>query len=299
MSETTNSGSAPNDAQTPQHDTGSTSAAPTGQPTEPNYLEYRLTAQDGVPSWQIGRTVKEVTDLSQQMYTNMLKGQPLPQGVAPQPQSYMPQQPQGYQPQQQQPIDPDLWINDPAQAANLIRQQILEEGQQRFGSQFEQQAAQNAANARALAELRDPDSFKRWGPEIDMMLQQIPVAQRTAEVIQQAAQLVRGQHVEDLVKEAGERRAKEILEQMQGAGTLRSGGGVAGATSSPDNVLDLNDEQIPTETRQRLAEQRIGDDQVTEFLAKAKPYGNIPLSEAKKKYLELLRQKGAIQESVG
>jgi len=146
--------------------------------------------------------------------------------------------------------------------------------------------------ARQLAVQANGDAFNRWGHEIDIAMNSMPVESRTFEMYQQAVELIKGRHSEELVNERAEALAKERLEQMA-AGTLRSGSAADGASALPDNVLDLESDAVQLKVREDFHHNRIDMATVDEFLRTRRPYGNIPIEQAREKYLTAIKNKQA------
>lgn len=190
----------------------------------------------------------------------------------------------------------DAWMTAPEQAAQQLQTYTQHQLTQQFGPQLQQTSQQLASNARALAAQAHSDDFNRWGPEIDMAIQTMPVEQRTYEMYEQAVNLIRGRHSEELANERAEALVQQRIEEMQGAGTLRSGTAPGGATALPDNVLDL--ETLKPEVAESFHHNQVDQRAMDEFLLKRKPYGDIPLEAARKKYMKAISQGSAATAEV-
>lgn len=184
----------------------------------------RIVAAPGVPAHYVGRTLPEVFEIAE-TYKDLASrpSQPAPQQA---PLSY--QQPMGLQ-----PPDPQLMYSDPA----LYQQQMLAYNQfqnQQYLQQAAQPMVQNMAyQARAMAEQRDADAFRRWGHEIDRELSALPLEQRNAQAYAMAIDMVRGRHWKELAAE----EARTIA--ASGGGLERSGpGGFAGGVTQAVDPLD-------------------------------------------------------------
>lgn len=246
-----------------------------------------------------GKSKEEIARITQQMYQSLTAGT----GGTPTPQ---PQQPYGQHNAGQynvaQPAAPssppvpgdDDWLSTPSQAAQQWGQNLTQQWQQQGQQQLQRVWESNAQTARALAEQRDPEAFNRYGPEIDLLIQQIPVDQRTPQIIQQAVSMVRGNHVDDLARERAEQLADQLVEQRLASSGMRSGTAAGPLDNYGGDVLDLSDSSIPAKYRRAFARDEIVDrtgapDQqvVDEFLRRA--YPGMPLQAARAKYGKLLK----------
>ena len=222
---------------------------------------FKYTADAGVPSWAVGRTALEVAQLAEQMRQQVLQGQPQPQ------QQYQQQQ---YQPaQQQQPAvganapTVDEWMREPDVAgrklADFIRTQTLEPVAAQFGASL-------GETSRAMAELQDADSFKRWGPEIDMEIAryQPDPRTRTPSSIKMLVEMVRSRHVKDLVEEG----VQERMKTLQNSGSIRADGfGGAPAGVAEPGKVDFN--SLPPMYADRLQRHRVTEGTLREFFGNA------------------------------
>lgn len=247
----------------------------------------------------IGRTVAEVANLSQQMSAQLAR----PGVASPQPGYSQPAYPPQYaQPQYPQAVPPpqapqipsqDDFITRPAEATKQYMEYLK---QTEFQPWQQQTTTAVASTNRALAELQDPDTFKRWGPEVDLTLRQYapnPEAW-TVENIKKVAAIVRSNHIDEIAEE----RARQIAAQRDSqagsaGGTLRPDAiGGMGASAAGSNQLDYT--KLPPMYSKVL--QRVGVDQQTldEFLTATKVrHEGLSLDQARAKWMEEA-QKGDI-----
>jgi hypothetical protein len=198
------------------------------------------------------------------------------QPQAQQPQQVTPQQPQTYggqnqyaQPQPQptqtgytQPSADD-WLTDP-QAAT--QQYVTGMYQQQVAPDLQQTWMQNASNARELVRMNEREMFDKYGPEIDQMINQMDIRQRTPENIRTAVRLVRSDHLDELVKQ----QTKAELSRMQDQGVMRADGSV---TPSPTGVssqdgVDFDISKLPPNYAKTLERNRVTASDLRTFLQK-------------------------------
>lgn len=189
---------------------------PSGQPRDPDTGRFASEPDPAPapttsePAWAQGRSREELLQLTQGALQALKTGFD-PIGQPPTGQRHSPPD-QSQQQQMQQPNAPPTFPTDPysdSYAADMERylawrdQQTLSQVQQ-----FAQPIMQNVgAMARAQVE-KDPKyaaAFERWPLEVEQLLQNVPIQQRTVESYQMAADLVKGRHTDELIAEAGER----------------------------------------------------------------------------------------------
>ena len=146
---------------------------------------------------------------------------------------------------------------------------------QAMGSEFLPRDAVLGAQAREIAELKYGDDFRRWGPEIDLALNQIAPHQRTPAVVDWIVRGVRGTHADELSAEYAERRIKQLVE----GGTLRpQTGDTTGDTLSSRVDLD----KLPPNYSQRLKQLGVTSGDIDRMLTKV--YPDLPLTKAREKW---------------
>ena len=189
------------------------------------------------------------------------------------------------------PVGPteDQWLQAPDQAWQVGKNQLRTELTQTVGQQVTGLYEAQAQIARNQAALADPDAFNRWGPEIDMTLNQIPPQQRTPDIVAKAVALVKGNHAAEIQQEALNTAVEEEIKRRTAAGALRSGGDGSGlgGSETPTGVLDYKDERIPADRRQRW--QQAGIDQNTVVAFATKMYPGLMPDQAVEKYLAEVR----------
>ena len=232
--------------------TSQTSAGPSGilssGTDSAQAAEFRYQAGEGVPDALVGKTSREAADMFSQMHATLRNAQALSQSQ---------QQYQQAQAQQQQ----------------MTQQQQLQ------AAYDQQRDIVMGAQARAIAEIRYKEEFKRWGPEIDMALTQIPAANRTPEVMEWIVNGVRGKHADQLAAEAAELRVKTLLE----TGQLRPQGVGEGAGAGPAYRVDMT--QLPPRYSTVLQNLGVTSEKVDDFLRKA--YPQMPIAQAREKWFKL------------
>lgn len=230
---------------------------------------FRYTAAPGVPDYLVGKTAAEAADLMTQLVTqNQRLAQQTMGGQTGAPPYTAPAYPAAAYPTApyatatipaiSKPTAEDF-MNRPAEATEQYAAYLE---QTRWNPQFAATAASQAQLAREMVALRRPEDFKRYGPEIDMALQQLapnPTV-RTPDNINAVVDMVRGRHVEDLV---AEERAKH-QNALGGAAARSDGGGIPGASPSGSNAVDL--EKLPMNFQAALKRLNLDQHTIDEFL---------------------------------
>lgn len=226
---------------------GASSATVTGSSPSPE--PFRFAAGAGVPDWAVGKTNQEVLAMAGQMAQALQTVQPTRQPVAP-----SVQQPVTVQ-QPSMPTQDDFTL-DPVTAT----QRTLEYNYGlRVQPVLDQLAAQMAGTGRQVAAMQHADEFRRWSPEIDQLVANVPAQQRTAELYSQAVRLVKAAHLDELVTE----RANAKMAEM-GVGDRTSGGGTV-ASLSP-SAVDLT--KLSPAYKAAMDAMGIGAGELHEFLGK-------------------------------
>lgn len=219
--------------------TGSSSTAPTGPPAAPT--EWRVPDSDP-RVWARGKTATELLNITEQLANAA-------QSLAAQPQ---PTAQQPYQGPQVAPLADDELID------GKRMREIL-------SAMMANQPRDTGTTAAALAQMAysqvkqsDPDTFRAYGPEIDMNVSQLPVEMRTLDNIQRIVKLVRAEHIEELA----DKRARDIA-AGQGLAVRTSGAasGYPGARGAPL----LESDELPAPYRDLLAKKGVTETQVRDF----------------------------------
>jgi len=266
-------------------DTGDTSAAPAAGAQSTG---FKFTAGAGVPDWAVGKTAQEVAAIAGQLHDAVRTGQPT---AAAAPMAAAPAQPALQAPAVARATQ-DEWIQDPVTAAAKDR---AYDTATQFAPAVSQFATQLSGQARTLAQLQDPDAFKRWGPEIDMMVQQIEPQFRTVENIQKLVGIVKSNHIDELVTEG----VSAKVEQMQQSGGLRSDTGIA-AGVAPNAVgrLDLDSAELPDNYRRVLSRYNITPETLDEYLTKTEcATRGLTLQQARDEWLKQAKDGDVITEA--
>ena len=226
---------------------GASSATVTGSSPSPE--PFRFAAGAGVPEWAVGKTNQEVLAMAGQMAQALQTVQPTRNPTQPPvPQPVTVQQPS-------MPTQDDFTL-DPVTAT----QRTLEYNYGlRVQPVLDQLAAQMAGTGRQVAAMQHADEFRRWSPEIDQLVANVPAQQRTAELYSQAVRLVKAAHLDELVTE----RANAKMAEM-GVGDRTSGGGTV-ASLSPAAV-DLT--KLSPAYKAAMDAMGIGAGELHEFLGK-------------------------------
>lgn len=231
-----------NDAAPPTTDpqpTGSSSTPPTGPAAAPT--EWRVPDTDP-RTWARGKTATELLNITEQLAVAA-------QSLAAQPQ---PSAQPTYQGPQIAPLADDELI-DGKRMREILSAVVANQPRDNGTT-----AAALAQMAYAQAKQSDPETFRAYGPEIDIGVSQLPVELRTLDNIQRIVKLVRAEHIEELA----ERRARDIAAgQGLSVRTTGAASGYPGARGAPL----LESDELPAPYRELLAKKGVTEAQVRDF----------------------------------
>ena len=157
-------------------------------------------------------------------------------------------------PAYQPPADDDFTTG--AQVRGYIDQRA-----QQFQQSFGQTAEQAASVARGLVEQQDPEPFKRWGTEIDRLLQNVPKPQWTLDAVRQAVRIVKADHVDELAAERADKIAAERIP------TMRSNGGAGTGSGPTTTIAGLDSPDIPDFWKRSAQAVGLSERELHEFCA--------------------------------
>jgi len=208
-------------------------------------------------------------------------------------------QPQYQQPQYQQPPpapEPTLaptqddWLNDPAGASQRYVQHVKDT---EFAPALQANQLANANNVRSILELKHPNEFARYGPEIEVMLRQVDPAALNTQIGETVIQMVRGNHVDELAEERAKQRVDELTST---GGLLRPDASQTPTTATPTGV-DLDSAEFSANYRRLLKRHRIDEPVLNEFLSgdAGRAYGNT-MEERRKGWMEMAAKGDIITE---
>lgn len=218
------------------------SPAPGGTPTAAPAPEPWKAGPDA-PAWARGKTADEIMRITDTLMQEVQQPAPAPPATAPTP---------------GQPIDPNAY----ATGQDVLNAQSA--AVQQFTPTLQRLAQQNAAlTVRHVAtDPRFADVFQKYGPEVHAMIARVPVEQRTVDIVEGAAKLVKADHLEELSRE----RANQILQGMEP--TIRpTGGGATPPSPTPD--LSLKSDKLPSDWRDRAAKVGLTERDLDEFCSGA------------------------------
>jgi hypothetical protein len=203
-------------------------------PTEPTSGEHTSALErtgfrfgDAAPQSLQGRTAAETAE-----YVKQLENQQ--QQMINSVQQYVATQAQQQQPPQQQAqaIDPDLMITDPAAWQRQFATQMSQGVQQYINQAGVPLYQGQAATAKSLSR-KDPDYQEVWqkyGSEVERLMANVPLAQQAnPEIWNQAAKIVKSEHLDDFIHE----KAKNLAATL--GATEQGGTGTALGVGAPTN----------------------------------------------------------------
>lgn len=160
----------------------------------------------------------------------------------------------------------EMWTQRPNEAAAQVADARVQALLNPALAGLQTFAAQNAQTIQALAEQKFADDYKRWGPEINGYISQIPVERRTLDSLEKVVKFVRGNHVDELASE----RARQMLANGQGLGERSTGAAGVQINSNPFDVNKLSDGQ-----RKLMEHHGIAPSEVVDFCRRT----NMPIEK--------------------
>jgi len=222
-----------------ENDPSPPSSAPPGTaPTEPK--EWR--AGDNAPSWAKGKSPEEILGIAQQLYSFAETAVRQPTPVQPPPQRDWGQ------------LRDDDYVDGATLrgAAQALNQQVGQGMQGLYQMQAESNLAQIKRDHR--------DAFSKWGPEIQVKLNQLPFHMWTPGNLDQVVRLVKADHIDDLATE----RARELVSQMDP--TLRPTGSTGDLSGYQRQSTRLTEsKELPADYRDLLKQKGIDENTLDEF----------------------------------
>lgn len=276
-------------------------AAPTEQARVPagntdggqfvNPLEYRYKESDGVESYLVGKTAREAAKMVEGYYKLG------PQNTAP----AQTQTNYGYQPPPQQtqtsgrPTQ-DEWAINPHDAAQRDWQWRQ---QNEIAPVVNQSFQNNAYTVRAIGEMRHADAFKRYGPEIDIMIRQIPPQQMTPQALDMAVDIVRGRHAHEYAEELATQKAERLIEARIAAGSMVRPDSNGAGPIAPNGPA-YTAEDMPGWWKDSMTKANLDPRKIDEFLQTTKYYGvengKVNLTKAREQYIEAIKRRQVVHE---
>ena len=183
------------------------------------------------------------------------------------------------------PPTADDYLTDPVSATNRAIQFVA---QTQFAPELERRDLSLAQTSRMLAEFKYKDEFRRWGPEILQLEQNVAAQQRNPQTYDYIVDIVRGRHAREVSAEAVE---QEIQRRMTAAGAIRPDGaaGAAGGAVADPSPIDLESKELPGWWTQWCRENRITASTIDEFLLKSNIYGS-DLPKARTEYMKAAKR---------
>jgi hypothetical protein len=122
------------------------------------------------------------------------------------------------------------------------------------------ETARNLAAQAVYGNIRQQraDEFRRWQAEIDNEIRRLPVPYWTYDALNTIVNMVRANHVDELVAEKAQRLSNESHP------TIRSGGGGSAGVSNA-NQTTLDSDTIPAEWLTKARAAGVTEEKVTEF----------------------------------
>ena len=235
-------------------------------------------------TWLRGKTAEEGAALSDQMYTELTRRTPQAPASPPAPNGSAPAGPT-------LPSD-ELWLTNP----NSAMRQVLDHARQtEFMPALANMANQLGATAREVVKRDYADDFRKWGPEIDLYINQMDPQYRSIDNIAKVVGMVRANHIDEIATE----RAQAKLNEMLNAGTIIRPGAAPNGTSTavPGASVDLARAELPAEYARVLQRYGVTSEKLDEFLMKTEVASlGISLPEARERWLKRAKSGDIISE---
>lgn len=260
--------------------TASTQTVSASAGGSPNPLtDFRYARGTGVPDILEGKNPLEAAQLVSTLWDTMLKTGMVPQPAA-QAQAAPVTTTQATTTTTHTRPTAEDFVQDPVGATTRLLEFTK---QSEFMPAMNYQTSVMAQQASALAQMKHPDEFKRWGGEILQYVGGAKVEDRAnPQLWEIAIDHVRAKHVDEIAEE----RAAAKLQQMLTSGTVRPTGAPGGASATPAAGIDLTSDQVPPKWRALLQQRGISQREVEEFLHIA--YPGMPREQAWELYMKQL-----------
>ena len=202
--------------------------------------EYRYPDNENVPPYLRGKTASDAAQMVQ--------------GFVDQASRNMSQLP----PQQAAPLPADDDYITAAQQRQLQQQAI-----DRVNPFVQSLAEQQASMGYSMVKQQHSDIFKKYEPEIIQVLNNVPRAQWTLDVIQRAVTMVKGSHVDEIVAENRRQLESTMFSTMRSTGRAGSG-----TDFQAQDTLAVSLDKTPEDWRARAKAAKITDKELIEFCNK-------------------------------
>lgn len=227
-----------------------------------------------------GKTADEVGGLSDQMYAELVRRAPAAPAVPPNngAATTMPNQ--------------DLWLTDPnAAAAQMLAHARATE----FAPAFANMANQLGATAREVVKRDYADEFRKYGPEIDLYINQMDPQYRSIDNIVKVVGMVRANHIDEIVAERSQAKLNEMLNS---GAVLRPGAAPSGASPASNGAaIDLKNAGLPENYTRVLERFNITPAVLDEFLLKTEVASTgCSLPEARERWVKRAKQGDILTE---
>lgn len=229
-----------NDIQTDPTGSATGSTPPLGSPPPSEAKPW--TAPDHAPAWARGKSPEEILGISERLYGIVEKFNQ--QGtVAP----------------VSQPAAAPANFNDDDFVSGAQVRALLQQAAQTVQPQVQQNADQMAQMALGWVKDKQKDVFDKYGPEVQSYLANMPKQSWTVDNLTQVANLVRSNHLDELVTE----RARQLLaEQLP---TMRSNGGAGTGASIPNAGRTLQSDHLPENFRRKAESVGLSEQDLEDF----------------------------------
>ena len=195
----------------------------------------RYEAEDGVPSWAVGKTADEILAMTQDLYNVVQTGGNPSHGSTPEP---PPMQPPTND------VDANLIYTNPEEFTRRLRESIRTEMRQELSTAAAPLTGGMAGMAKRQSMQDRKGVWESYGPEIETIMASVPTQNHgSVDLWNQAADIVAGRHIDEIAR----KRADEMLRRGD-VGTIRTneGGALPEAASTRSPIAKLFDEKHPS-----------------------------------------------------
>lgn len=170
----------------------------------------------------------------------------------------------GPSPRTSEPAAPAEIPDDEYVSGRQVKQ-YLQQVSASLQPRFEQSSVLGASANVAFLQQKYTQEFQKWGPELNGYIATLPLEQRTLDNLDRVVQFVRGNHWQDLQREAEQKAREQILAEMNQPGLRSSGAPGAGPVPTATTEFTLANEQLPQEWRKRAMETGLTDQTIADF----------------------------------
>ena len=162
------------------------------------------------------------------------------------------------------PQDPMALPDDEYISGRQVKQYIDQVARQSIAPQLADLARLSASGSIAFVRQQHAEDFKRWGPEIEGYIANLPPQQRDLDNLERVVKFVRSEHLPELLADQERTLRQQFQTEMVQPG-LRSSGAPGAGPVPLTTEYSLANDKLPTEWRERALRAGITERQIDDF----------------------------------